>query len=267
MASGSSTTLVVLGVEHSAQLLAESYQPAVFRAFFDRVRPDAICVERAPLEFLRGDYYEAAYEAQHIAVPYARERGIPLYPVDWMPPADDQALAWGVPDLDAPPFVRPAEDYHTFLRFRDESRLRLGLFFAEDAEARGHADAWYDAPRQVGERDFARRLGLYRTFMQAMRIKAACRAHPGGVVLVVIGYWHKHDIEKVLEGTPQVSIVQPSSFGHPTTEEVETHVARADLCAVASFNLLGVQSAAGIVAWEWLRRVVARLQPEETTAE
>ena len=52
-------TLVILGVvEHSAQLVAEFYQPAVFRAFFQRVQPDVISVERSPQEFLRGDYYE-----------------------------------------------------------------------------------------------------------------------------------------------------------------------------------------------------------------
>ena len=72
-------TLVILGVvEHSAQLVAESYQPAVFRAFFQRVQPDVICVERSPQEFLRGDYYEYSYELQHVAVPFARGGDTPL---------------------------------------------------------------------------------------------------------------------------------------------------------------------------------------------
>jgi hypothetical protein len=74
-------TLVILGiVEHSAQLVAESYQPAVFSAFFQRVQPDIICVEGSPHEFLRGDYYEYSYELQHVAVPFAREEGIPVFP-------------------------------------------------------------------------------------------------------------------------------------------------------------------------------------------
>src|SRR4051794_9791365 len=52
--SGRLTTLVILGVEHSAQLAARAYHPGFFRAFFDRVRPAAICIERSPDEFARG---------------------------------------------------------------------------------------------------------------------------------------------------------------------------------------------------------------------
>lgn len=75
---------VILGVSHSAQLLAETYQPAVFRAFFTRVKPEAICVERSPEEFARLDFYEFTYEAQFISVPYAKAHGLALCPIDWV---------------------------------------------------------------------------------------------------------------------------------------------------------------------------------------
>jgi hypothetical protein len=45
-ASLTPTKVVLLGVKHSAQLVAGSYQPAMFRAFMDRVNPLAICVAR-----------------------------------------------------------------------------------------------------------------------------------------------------------------------------------------------------------------------------
>src|SRR6185312_16970132 len=99
--------------------------------------------------------------------------------------------------------------------FFPQEILDLDLFFAESAAARDRIAAWYDQPRQPGERDFSRRLGLYRTFLQAMRIKAVARQHPGETVLVVIGYFHKGDIEGVLAGTPGIEIVQPSTFGRP----------------------------------------------------
>jgi len=79
------TEVVIVGVTHSAMLAAESQQPASFRAYFERVRPDAICIERAPSEFARGSHYEFTYEIQNIAVPYARENDIPLCPFDWLP--------------------------------------------------------------------------------------------------------------------------------------------------------------------------------------
>lgn len=88
--------------------MAESYQPAVFRAFFEYVQPQAICIEPPPEAYVRGGYHngEYAYEKYHIALPWARERGVPVYPVDWIPHGDDQQLVWGVPDIEAPPFVR-----------------------------------------------------------------------------------------------------------------------------------------------------------------
>src|SRR5437870_1977860 len=119
-------TVVILGVvEHSAQLIAESYQPAVFRAFFQRVQPDVICVERPPQEFLRGDYYEHSYELQYIVVPFAREAAIPVYPIDWLPAADDQLPAWGVPNLETPPFIRAPDSYKQFLCFHNDALLRV----------------------------------------------------------------------------------------------------------------------------------------------
>jgi hypothetical protein len=97
------TKVVILGVSHSAQLLAETYQPAVFRAFFTRVSPEAICVERSPEEFARLDFYEFTYEAQFISVPYAKAHGIALCPIDWLPQPEDSLLAWGMADIEAPP--------------------------------------------------------------------------------------------------------------------------------------------------------------------
>ena len=44
--SSSPTTLVILGVDHSAQLGSRAYHPGYFRAFFERVHPAALCVER-----------------------------------------------------------------------------------------------------------------------------------------------------------------------------------------------------------------------------
>jgi hypothetical protein len=64
------------------------------------------------------------------------------------------------------------------------------LFAAETVAAREPIRQWYDQPRQSGERDFPRRLGLYWTYMQAMRIKAVARTHPGATILIVIGQMH-----------------------------------------------------------------------------
>ncbi len=267
MSATTPTKLVVLGTDHSAQLVAESYQPAVFRAFFDRAHPDAMCIERPPEEYLRDGYYaEYGYEARYLAPRWARERGIAIYPIDWVLPADDQWLVWGVPDVDGPPFLRTAGYVRSLMHFGEEAH-HLDLFFAEAKGPRQRVAAWYDQPRQPGERDFPRRLGLYRTFLQAMRIKTVARKHPGGTVLVMIGYFHKGDVEGVLGGTPSLEIVQPSTFGYPAPDEVEAAIRREDLFAILSFNLLGVQSKQGLVDWDWLHRSFSRLEGAGLTAE
>src|SRR5262245_41685150 len=82
------TRLVVLGISHSAQLVARSYQPAVFRAFFDHVKPAAICIERDPDNYARRDFYEFTYEQQNIVLPWAEQTHTPVFPVDWVPPGE-----------------------------------------------------------------------------------------------------------------------------------------------------------------------------------
>jgi hypothetical protein len=260
------TEVVILGVSHSGMLVAESYRPAVFRAFFERVDPDAICVERSPEEFARGDHYEFTYEIQHIAVPFARERGIPICPFDWMPDPEDQELAFGV-DLSDLPFLRGPESYADFLTVPDTSALRRELFYAESEEEAERNRSWYLEMAETPRFDFARRLFLYRTFLQAMRIARAAREHPAGRVLVLVGSMHKPDLEAILAGERGVRVVPPPELGAPTSEEIARHERIEDLAAIATFNLLGAQSRTGVLDLDWLRAVIARLERERPRAE
>lgn len=260
------TEVVILGVNHSAMLVAETYRPAVFRAYFDRVGPDAICVERAPAEFARGSHYEFTYEIQNIAVPYARSKGLPVCPFDWLPAVEDQLLAFGV-DLAEPPFLRGPGSYATFHTFTDSGALQRDLFYAEAAEDRAAQRAWYGALPERPRGDFARRLFLYRTFMQSMRIARAARQHAGGRLLVLVGSMHKDDLERILKDQPGVRIVAATQFGRPTPDQVAAHVDSRDMAAIATFNLLGAQSATGTVDWDWMRRILDRLQQQRTGPE
>jgi hypothetical protein len=259
------TTLVVLGVAHSEQLAGRAYHPGYLRAFFDRVRPAALCVERSPDEFARGDYYEFTYEVQHVAVPYARARGVDLCPVDWLPSRDDERLAFGRLEVVDPPAVRGPRGFQGFLTL-DSAALRRTLFYADSEPSRAEARAFYDRPRAGGWPDFPRRLGLYRTFLQAMRVRAAARAHPGRAMLVVVGSLHKDDIERVLASDPGLRIVQPSAYGLPDSATADAALEPADLAAILAFNLLGVQPLEGPVDWRWVAEVLARYARVRPTA-
>jgi len=100
-----------------------------------------------------------------------------------------------------------------------------------------------------------------------MRIKAVARQRPSTTILVVIGYFHKGDIEGVLAGTPGIEIVQPSTFGRPASGEIEAEMQAEDYFAILSFNLLGVQAKEGLVHWAWMERCLRRLERGGVTAE
>lgn len=253
--------VVVLGVDHAVQLVAEHDQPGMLAAFVERVAPDAICVERAPDKFARGDHYEFTYEIQDVLVPLARARGIALCPFDWEPPKTDAVLGWGF-DLEALPELRQPSGYQGFLSFPQPRSLRRTLFHAEDRAALAEIEAWITTPAPRAGRDLPRRMFLYRTFLQARQVAAAARQHPGGTVLVVVGEFHKHDIEAVLADEPGIEVVAPSSWPAPTLAEAERATSRAQRFAIASFNLLGAQAASGSLDLDWIGRVLDALEAD-----
>jgi hypothetical protein len=251
------TRVVVLGVGHSGvQFAAPGLQPAAFRAFIDRVKPDDICIERSPEELARGDYYEFTFEQQDIVVPYARERRIPVHPIDWLPRPEDERLGFGG-TTDDPPLIRPARGYMSFEAVRP-AQLTWRLLFAETNFNYGRDFA--DTPAPKARHDYARRLFMYRTFMQAMRIANVAKQRPGGTVLVFVGAMHKYDIEQILGDEPGIVVVKPSTFGEPPEAEVRRGVRARDRFMIATFNLLGLQSRQS-VDWTWVRQIVGELAP------
>ncbi len=235
------TQVIVLGVDHAAQLVAREDRPAVLAAFLDRADPDAICIERSPEAFARNDFYEFTYEVQDVVVPFARERNIALCPFDWHPSSEDAQLGFGM-DLEAVPEIRPTRGFQQFLTFPEPAQLKRTLFHADVAANVARSTQWSLTPAARTAQDLPRRLFLYRTFLQAKRIAAAARAHPGGTVVVVVGEFHKRDIDEVLADEPGIVLVQPSRLGAPTDAEVHPFERREYRVAVATFNLLGMQA-------------------------
>lgn len=259
------TELVILGVGHSEQLVSRGEQAGAIRAWLDRAHPAAIGIERSPEEFARGSFYEFTYEQQDLVVPYAREHHLELFPIDWLPRPDDSALALEVKDLEQPAMVRPATGFGAFLRFEAEE-LKNGLFFAEGAESKEEAESWASKQPEKLQRDFPRRLYLYRTFLQAMRIKQMARAYRGKRVVVVVGAMHKWQIERILEGTDGLRIIQPSAIGAPPPEAVAAATRSSDRLAACTFNLLDAQ-ASGPIDWPWIDEQLAALGPDHRSPE
>lgn len=254
--------LVVLGVNHAFQLVSEECQPAAYRAFMNRVNPDGIGVERAPEYFDRGDYYEFTYEQQNLCVPYAIEKGIELHPFDWMLSSEDQLLAWGTPDIDEPPLIREKHHYKDFTHF---PQLEEDFFYSERPEVIEKIKNWTENAI-TNQGDFPRRLFLYRTYMQAMRIKEIAELYKGKTLLIVVGHMHKSDIENMLSSEEDIEIIQPSVYGYPESHEIRENQKTEDFLAIASFNLVGAQRYHETDR-EWVERVIEHLHKLHPSVE
>lgn len=260
------TTVIVLGVDHAAQLVSSNDSPATLTAFLARARPDAICIERSPEAFARNDYYEFTYEVQDVVVPYARQQGIDLCPMDWEPPTEDAKLGFGM-DLEAVPELRPAQGFQQFLSFSQPEQLKRDLFHADNPKNLERIMQWIATPAKRAQNDLPRRLYLYRTYLQAQRVAAAAKAHAGGTLVVVVGEFHKQDIESILAGDQNIALVQPSSLGRPSDEEISKQDRTQYRLAIANFNLLGVQRDTGNVDLAFVRRALQPLIDQQSTSE
>ena len=69
---------------HSRRLRSPRCVRAQKRAALEISKPDVIGVESNPTWFAKGKFHDVTYEAQGIAVPWAKEHSIPVYGVDWM---------------------------------------------------------------------------------------------------------------------------------------------------------------------------------------
>lgn len=260
LASSRPASVIILGVNHGGELIDPEQNPGRYRAYFDAVKPDVFLIEREPERAALANWYPFTYEQQDIVVPYAHDHGIPIIPIDWYPPVTD-ALALGYPSLaTAPPFMKRGGGFLDLLTFPAED-YRLGFYFAEDPSYWRKVFKWAYQVQPSGQ-DFGRRLYLYRTMMMALHIEAAARQFPGKKILLVVGWMHKPDLERLLSKPqtepPASLIMQPSnSIAAPELKESYRYLTATDCSAIYSVNLISGAVPPRDLKPQWLKDISA----------
>lgn len=127
--------------------------------------------------------------------------------------------------------------------------------------------AWANSPPKNPSEDFPRRLYLYRTFLQAKRIEDVARDYPGGRILVVIGFFHKWNIEEILAEDSAVEVIQPEHFPLPSLSTADQANTLPQKAAILSFNLLGLHGKTHLVDWLWVSSILQSLPATYPKAE
>jgi len=252
--------VVILGVSHSAQLFVQDYRPAILRGWLANASPDVIAVELTPSRFDSKNYYDFTYEIQGVVIPFANEFGIGLAPFDWEPAKKEGRLMFGF-DLFHTPTIRPSRGWRSFLSFTgDESELVKHFYIGDQNSIRKRLEGWMDTPATSPQAEAARRLYLYRTFLQARNIEQIARNNLGKRIVVVVGYMHQPDLERVLASSEVVRLISPSEFSVPEAQTLKQYERNEDLYAIAWANLFSTHSELHGFDTEWIKNVLHEIK-------
>ncbi len=245
--------VIVLATVHAPwQFRSPRFTPAHVRAALALANPDVVGVESPPEWFQKGRFHEVTYEAQGIAVPFARARKIPVVGIDWQDlPAREQREAdeeaqrsaqltaslsgGGVLPLGA--YGRlPATAIPSTLSFFRDPQFDFDL--VNDVGADGHAK-----PALGGEDPAAPGFGGRRNREIAGRAIRAMEGCGGKRLVLVIGAGHKTVLDALLSRIPGVRVLRwGKDVPAPTPEDVDRAWTSEDLLAVLGHNLDGERS-------------------------
>ncbi len=271
---GAAFEVLVLATVHAPwQFRSERFTPAHVRAALDAARPDVVGIECPPEWFARGRYHAVTWEAEGVAVPFARARAIPVVPVDWQELPERERRDAGTESLRC-------------ARLRSMLGTGRPLPLAEFGLLGEEAAAAFRESFRNPEFDFARANGIAdaeparppagepgnpsdpgfggrRNREIAARCVRAMAGRPGKRLVVVIGASHKAVLDALLARVPGVRVLRLGrEVPAPSREAVDRAWTREDLLAVLGHNLDGERSCfhLGEAELPRLREVLARLR-------
>ncbi|MHC4163507.1 MAG: hypothetical protein ACYSUM_15370 [Planctomycetota bacterium] len=247
--------VLVLGTHHApAMFLGDKYTPAHIRATLENARPDVVAVESHPKWFAAGRYHVVTYEAEGVAVPWARANGLPVY---------------GIDEKDVEDWDRRAEQKTISDVTALRSALRSGAplapsWFATGSGGRADVD-WehinseeYGKSRYRGKSPDDADFAVPRDRVIARNCVQVMRKHPGKRLAVVIGAHHKPFLEILLRKRGGVRVLTlGKDVPYPTEAQVARSWTTQDLLATLGHSL---DTGAGAVYRPRLKKLLAMLE-------
>ena len=267
-APAQSFEVVVFGTYHAPEMFfSDDYTPAHIAAALERAQPDVVAVESHPTWFAAGRYHVVTYEAEGVAVPWARERELPVYGVDWK-----DVVVWDQgEELSS---LREASGVGRIAGGALPTRWDLQLAAslpAEPVDFQHINSAEFGASRHPGrskdDPDFAgpRDRGIAQHIVERMA------AHPGKRLAVVIGANHKPFLDELLSRVEGVTVLQPGvDFPWPGEEEISAAWTADHLVTVISWRLDGRRTYGAPKDEAWLsgiERLLDRLEHDGSKPE
>lgn len=205
--------IYIIGVTHApTQFYSGTMSPAHIREFLKALNPDVVGVESNPTWFNKGQYYLATYEAQNITVPWAKERKLPVYGIDWI--------------TDKNSSVNTLSDSHSeLLRLQRVRQIQKEKEKPKLKAVNYQYGLWSklktpspnsDTFRKLNSMEFGKKViqwidkdkntpGTASAYMNVRdsritdHIEALVKKHPQAKIVIVIGAMHKLDVERRLK--------------------------------------------------------------------
>jgi len=225
-------TVFVLGTVHAPRglLLDSAYSAGHIRAALDRFKPTVLGVEATPLAHAWGLYQYATWEIEHVVLPWASRRRVPVYGIDWQD-LDESGLRRNLAAL-----RNPGPDRTATLAGKEQEAKGVARIVTQslagdfaDPEHR-HWHEWFvwinsgdrnNAPPVVqwwqqasANTDQSRAVRALSTRNDRIldQILVLLRQNPGARVAILLGFSHKPDLDRKLAGIEGLTVVQLGRF-------------------------------------------------------
>jgi len=202
--------VTVIGTFHGSMRGMKYYTPSKLKILIADSQPDVLAIEIRPEDFQVGRLDNNPWDMNEIVIPYATSKNIPLEPIDWWP--DDLRARH---DLALKEIEKSVEGKKRLMELEDEWALHKSDF----------PDFNDATPEYIHSPEFSHRESEYRAnvkqqlgegpqnlmwYTRAEKINGnldvVIKKYPGKRITVVVGAFHRPDIERFLESQPQVQL-------------------------------------------------------------